>query len=70
MDKPKKETLEEAYERVFNYDPTIEEVEAKYDDEFNEWLDNLEVQKIVIMHFNKIYEIKIQHDMTRIYDNI
>ena len=43
MKKKKKETLEEAYERVFNYDPTIEEVEAKYDDEFNEWLDNLEV---------------------------
>jgi hypothetical protein len=36
----KKETLEEAYERVFNYDPTDEEVRAKYDDDFNNWLDN------------------------------
>lgn len=36
----KEETLQEAYERVFNYDPTDEEVRAKYDDEFNEWLDN------------------------------
>lgn len=35
----KKETLKEAYERVFNYDPTDEEVEAKYDDEFNKWLE-------------------------------
>ena len=33
------ETLKEAYERVFNYDPTDEEVEAKYDDEFNKWLE-------------------------------
>jgi hypothetical protein len=37
---PQKETLEEAYERVFNYDPTEEEVRAKYDNEFNNWLDN------------------------------
>jgi hypothetical protein len=37
------ETLKEAYERVFNYDPTDEEVEAKYDDEFNKWLDDLEI---------------------------
>ncbi len=39
MDRPKEKTLEEAYMRVFNYDPTDEEVRAKYD-EFNEWLDN------------------------------
>ena len=43
MEKPKKETLEEAYDRVFNYAPSIEEVEAKYDDDFNKWLDDLEV---------------------------
>lgn len=43
MDKQKKETLEEAYERVFNYDPAEEEVKAKYDDDFNKWLDDLEV---------------------------
>lgn len=41
--KGNKETLEEAYDRVFNYDPSIEEVEAKYDDDFNKWLDDLEV---------------------------
>lgn len=40
---PQKETLKEAYDRVFNYDPTEEEVEAKYDDDFNKWLDELEV---------------------------
>ena len=45
MTEPKKEeTLKEAYDRVFNYDPTDEEVEAKYDDEFNKWLDELEDQ--------------------------
>mgnify|MGYP006874669790 CR=1 FL=1 len=43
MEKKKEETLEEAYERVFNYEPTIEEVEAKYDDDFNKWLDDLEI---------------------------
>ena len=39
----KKETLKEAYERVFNYDPSDEEVKAKYSDDFNKWLDDLEV---------------------------
>ena len=35
----KEETMAEAYERVFNYEPTDEEVRAKYPDEFNEWFD-------------------------------
>ena len=39
----KEETLKEPYERVFKYDPTDEEVEAKYDDEFNKLLDELEI---------------------------
>lgn len=47
MTEPKKEqneeTLKEAYERVFNYDPSDEEVQAKYSDDFNKWLDDLVV---------------------------
>lgn len=39
----KKEDLKERYKKTFDYDPTIEEVEAKYDDEFNKWLDELKV---------------------------
>lgn len=42
----KQETMQEAYDRVFNYDPSEEEVRAKYDDDFNDWLDNfLEEEK-------------------------
>lgn len=33
--------LYNAYEKCYDYDPTEEEVRAKYSDEFNEWLDNL-----------------------------
>lgn len=40
-DKEKKETMQEAYERVFNYDPTDEEVEEKYSEEFKKFCDNL-----------------------------
>jgi hypothetical protein len=39
----KKETLSERYKKVFDYDPSEEEVKAKYDDDFNKWLDDLEV---------------------------
>ncbi len=28
--------LEEAFERVFNYDPDDDEVDARYDDEFDD----------------------------------
>lgn len=38
-----KKPLKERYEETFDYDPTIEEVEAKYDDDFNKWLDELEI---------------------------
>ena len=39
MDKKKnEETMKEAYERVFDYDPTIEEVDARYPKDFDEWL--------------------------------
>ena len=29
--------LEAEFEKTFNYDPDEEEVDAKYDDEYNEW---------------------------------
>lgn len=38
--KEKNETMQEAYERVFNYDPSEEEVKKHYNDDFNNWLDN------------------------------
>ena len=39
MTEEEKRELNEAYERVFNYEPTEEEARAKYSDEFNEWFD-------------------------------
>lgn len=36
----KEETMEEAYKRVFDYDPTDEEVNERYSESFNEWCDN------------------------------
>ncbi len=39
LDKPRTdEELKKEYERVFNYDPTDEEVAAKYDENFEEEL--------------------------------
>lgn len=40
MNEKKKETLEEAEKRVFDYDPTDEELNRLYGKEFNEWCDN------------------------------
>lgn len=46
MNEPKKEeTMQEAYKRVFDYEPSDEEVRAKYDDDFNNWLDNFLVDE-------------------------
>lgn len=33
-----KEEQKELYQKVFDYEPTDEEVDALYDDEFDEWL--------------------------------
>lgn len=41
-DEERKELYKD-YSRVFDYDPSEEEVKAKYDDDFNKWLDDLEV---------------------------
>ena len=36
-EKQETETLEEWYSKVYDYDPSYEEVNACYDDEFNQW---------------------------------
>lgn len=43
MEKEKKEELKERYKKTFDYEPTMEEAAAKYDDDFNKWLDDLKV---------------------------
>ena len=43
MTEEERQKLYEAYAETFDYDPTMEEAEAKYDDDFNKWLDDLEV---------------------------
>lgn len=40
MSEADKKLLEEAYARCWDYDPTDEEVRARYSDDFNEWCDN------------------------------
>ena len=39
MTEDEKKFLEAAYKRCWEYDPDEEEVDAKYDDEFNKWCD-------------------------------
>ena len=39
LEKPRTDKeLKEAYEKTFNYDPTDEEVDAKYDEDFEDEL--------------------------------
>lgn len=37
----KEETLEEAYARVYDYEPSKEELDKLYGEEFNKWCDEL-----------------------------
>ena len=37
MTEDEKKFLEAEFMKTFNYDPDEEEVDAKYDDEYNEW---------------------------------
>lgn len=40
MTEEEKKELDKEYSRVFDYDPSFEEVQARYDDDFNNWCDN------------------------------
>lgn len=48
LSKEEQEELERAYERVFNYDPDEEEVDARYDDDFDD-----EVMEMLDKKFKK-----------------
>ena len=41
MNEKEMKFLEAAFLKTFNYDPDEDEVDARYDDEFNKWCDEL-----------------------------
>lgn len=41
MTEEEKKELEQAFLKTFNYDPDDDEVDAKYDKEFNDWCDEI-----------------------------
>lgn len=43
LSEEEKKELYKDYERVFDYEPTEEEVKKRYSKEFNEWLDKKKV---------------------------